>query len=113
MGANEIVSGKRVIGKQVLKSLEHLLTQDHSFRYHQDLVDAAKSYGYPGPASLIILEYFFFDKSSTRIAGMLGITSFPVRNFIRKKADQFGGTLVLRGRGGPNNIKHDLQSDCN
>lgn len=115
--ANNTVSNKSVIGKQVLRQLEKILSEDHSFRYYDDLVKIAKDYGYPGPASLIALEYWFYQNSSTQIAEMLGITSFPVRNFLRKKAKQFNYTLLLRGRGGPNNssdcASKDLQSNCN
>lgn len=114
---SDVVSTKAVIGKQVLRQLESILSEDHSFRYHDDLVKAAKDHGYPGPASLIVLEYWFYQNSSTQIADMLGITSFPVRNFLRKKVKQFNYTLILRGRGGPNNTSDcpskDLQSNCN
>lgn len=112
----QVVSSKRVIGKKVLSQLEKILAEDHSFQHKEDLVQLAREYGYPGPASMIVIEYWFYQKSSTEIAKLLGMTSFPIRNFLHKKAAQFNHTLLLRGKGGPNNISasfDSLQSDCN
>lgn len=115
MADTEVVSRRKKIRRNVLIDLEHLLSEGHSFRYYDDLLEASRYYGYPGPASLIVIEYFFFGKSSREVADMIGMTSFPVRHFLRKKAGQFRGSLLFRGRGGPNNVKPEdtLQSDCN
>lgn len=94
---------RQIIGKHVLKRLEQRLSEDHAFRYHDSLKEFAKAHGYPGPASLIAIEYWFYEKSANEIARMLGMdTNFSVLHFLRKKSEQFNYTLQVRGKGGAN-----------
>lgn len=101
---SDILKSKQVIGKHVLKRLEQRLSDDHKFRYPELLRSYAKEHGYPGPASLIAIEYWFYEKSTNDIARMLGMdTNFAVLHFLHKKSEQFNKTLQLRGKGGSNN----------